>query len=69
MEDTSKTITLVFPEKLLKSLNKIQRKQNYELMKVLSHEKAIPIKALMDFLDDQSTIEIQEYKGEKQKDE
>ena len=48
-----KKIQLVFPENLLKSLDKIQYKQNYELMKVISEEKLIPLSALSDFLDDQ----------------
>ena len=46
-------IQLVFPENLLKSLNKIQYKQNYELLKVVSEEKLIPLSVLSDFLDDQ----------------
>ena len=45
-------IQLVFPENLLKSLNKIQYKQNYELLKVVSEEKLIPLSVLSDFLDD-----------------
>jgi hypothetical protein len=49
----TKKIQLVFPENLLKSLNKIQYKQNYELLKVVSEEKLIPITVLSDFLDDQ----------------
>ncbi len=46
-------IQLIFPENLLKSLNKIQYKQNYELLKVVSEEKLIPLSVLSDFLDDQ----------------
>jgi hypothetical protein len=57
-----KKIIMVFPEKLLKSLNKIQKKQNYELLKVLSHDKAIPLDSLHDFLDDQPTISIKSTK-------
>ncbi len=49
----AKKIQLVFPENLLKSLNKIQYKQNYELLKVVSEEKLIPLSVLSDFLDDQ----------------
>ena len=52
IEMTTK-IQLVFPENLLKSLNKIQYKQNYELFKVVSEEKFIPLSVLSDFLDDQ----------------
>ena len=52
IEMTTK-IQLVFPENLLKSLNKIQYKQNYELFKVVSEEKLIPLSVLSDFLDDQ----------------
>ena len=52
IEMTTK-IQLVFPENLLKSLNKIQYKQNYELLKVVSEEKLIPLTVLSDFLDDQ----------------
>jgi hypothetical protein len=55
-----KKIQLVFPENLLKSLNKIQYKQNYELLKVISDEKLIPLQVLSDFLDDQPTKIIKE---------
>jgi hypothetical protein len=46
-------IQLIFPENLLKSLNKIQYKQNYELLKVVSEEKLITLSVLSDFLDNQ----------------
>ena len=52
------TIELVFKEKLIKSLNKIQQKQNHELLKIISEEKIIPIVALKDFVNDQRTKAI-----------
>jgi len=48
-------IELVFPENLLKSLNKIYEKQNSELMNVISKEKDIPIDVLLQFVYEQST--------------
>ena len=51
----TKKIQLVFPENLLKSLNKIQYKQNYELINLISQGKLIHLDALTDFLDDQPT--------------
>ncbi len=51
----SQKIQIVFPENLLKSLNKIQYKQNYELLKVISQDKLISLSDLSDFLDDQPT--------------
>jgi hypothetical protein len=54
----SQTIKLVFNDSLLKSLNKIYYKQNHELMKIVSQEKAIPLETLLKFLDDQKTYTI-----------
>ncbi len=54
----TKTIKLVFNDSLLKSLNKIYYKQNHELMKIVSQEKAIPLETLLKFLDDQKTYTI-----------
>ena len=51
-------IKLVFPENLLKSLNKIQKKQNNELMKVISEDKSIPLKTLLIFQEDRLTETI-----------
>ncbi len=52
------TIKLVINDSLLKSLNKIHYKQNHELMKIVSQEKAIPLETLLKFLDDQKTYTI-----------
>jgi hypothetical protein len=52
------TIKLIFNDSLLKSLNKIYYKQNHELMKSVSQEKAIPLETLLKFLDDQKTYTI-----------
>lgn len=54
-KEKEKIIKLVFPENLLKSLNKMQKKQNNELMKVISEDKSLPIKTLTSFLDDRLT--------------
>ena len=54
-KEKEKIIKLVFPENLLKSLNKMQKKQNNELMKVISEDKSLPIKTLISFLDDRLT--------------
>lgn len=51
-------IKLVFNDNLLKSLNKIYYKQNHELMKILAHEKAVPLNVLLKFVDDQDTYTI-----------
>jgi len=51
-------IKLVFPENLLKSLNKIQKKQNNELMKIISEDKSIPLKTLIIFQEDRLTETI-----------
>lgn len=51
-------IKLVFPENLLKSLNKIQKKQNNELMKIISEDKSIPLKTLLIFQEDRLTETI-----------
>ena len=51
-------VKLVFPENLLKSLNKIQKKQNNELMKVISEDKSIPLKTLLIFQEDRLTETI-----------
>jgi hypothetical protein len=56
--EKQKVIKLVFPENLLKSLNKMQKKQNNELMKVISLDKSIPLKTLTIFLDDRLTETI-----------
>ena len=53
--EKQKVVKLVFPENLLKSLNKMQKKQNNELMKVISVDKSIPLKTLTIFLDDRLT--------------
>ena len=54
-KEKEKIIKLVFPENLLKSHNKMQKKQNNELMKVISEDKSLPIKTLISFLDDRLT--------------
>jgi hypothetical protein len=54
----SKEIELVFPENLLKSLNKIYDKQNQELMKAIAEEKNIPITELLKFIYKQDTVDI-----------
>ena len=56
--EKQKVVKLVFPENLLKSLNKMQKKQNNELMKVISLDKSIPLKTLSIFLDDRLTETI-----------
>ncbi len=53
-----KVIKLIFPENLLKSLNKMQKKQNNELIKVISEDKSLPLKTLSSFLDDRLTETI-----------
>ena len=53
-----KVIKLVFPENLLKSLNKIQKKQNNELMKIISQDTSIPLKTLLVFQEDRLTETI-----------
>ena len=50
-----KIIELVFPENLLKSLNKIYEKQNQELMNAVSKEKNISTDVLLQFVYNQST--------------
>ena len=50
-----KIIELVFPENLLKSLNKIYEKQNQELMNAISKEKEISIDVLLQFVYEQPT--------------
>ena len=56
--DKKKVIEIVFPENLLKSMNKIYEKQNQELMNAISQEKTIPINDLLKFMYDQQTIII-----------
>jgi hypothetical protein len=51
-------VELVFHENLLKSLNQIYEKQNLELMKAVSEEKAIPLNDLLKFSYDQLTVTI-----------
>ena len=57
-KEKQQVIKLVFPENLLKSLNKIQKKQNNELMKVISEDKSIPLKTLLIFQEDRLTETI-----------
>lgn len=57
-KEKEKVIKLVFPENLLKSLNKMQKKQNNELIKVISEDKSLPLKTLSSFLDDRLTETI-----------
>lgn len=57
-KEKEKVIKLVFPENLLKSLNKMQKKQNNELIKVISVDKSLPLKTLSSFLDDRLTETI-----------
>jgi len=57
-KEKEKVVKLVFPENLLKSLNKMQKKQNNELIKVISEDKSLPIKTLSSFLDDRLTETI-----------
>ena len=52
------TINLVFPENLIKSLNKMYEKQNQELMKAISDEKTIQLQDLLKFIYDQSAVII-----------
>jgi hypothetical protein len=56
--DKKKVIEIIFPENLLKSMNKIYEKQNQELMNAISQEKTIPINDLLKFMYDQQTIII-----------
>jgi hypothetical protein len=51
-------INLVFQENLLKSLNKIYEKQNYELLKIVSNDKIIPFNELIKFMHDEETVDI-----------
>ena len=57
-KEKEKVIKLIFPENLLKSLNKMQKKQNNELIKVISEDKSLPLKTLSSFLDDRLTETI-----------
>jgi hypothetical protein len=57
-KEKQQVIKLVFPENLLKSLNKIQKKQNNELMKIISEDKSIPLKTLLIFQEDRLTETI-----------
>lgn len=57
-KEKEKVVKLVFPENLLKSLNKMQKKQNNELIKVISEDKSLPLKTLSSFLDDRLTETI-----------
>jgi hypothetical protein len=53
------TIKLVFPENLIKSLNKMYEKQNQELMKVVAdEEKTIPLQELLKFIYEQKKVII-----------
>jgi hypothetical protein len=53
------TIKLVFPENLIKSLNKMYEKQNQELMKVVAdEEKTIPLQELLKFIYNQKKVII-----------
>ena len=61
-KEKEKVVKLVFPENLLKSLNKMQKKQNNELIKVISEDKSLPIKTLSSFLDDRLTETIPDKK-------
>ena len=58
VKEKEKVVKLVFPENLLKSLNKMQKKQNNELIKVISEDKSLPLKTLSSFLDDRLTETI-----------
>jgi hypothetical protein len=58
--ENTQVIKLVLNENLLKSLIKINDKQNHELMKIVSLEKAIPLNSLDDFLDDQEKYSVKE---------
>jgi hypothetical protein len=58
-ENVKPTINLVFQENLLKSLNKIYEKQNYELLKIVANDKIIPFNELLKFMYDQETVDIQ----------
>ena len=60
--EKEKTIELVFPENLLKSLNKMYEKQNEELMKVVSAEKNIPLSDILKFVYQQETVSILQHK-------
>jgi hypothetical protein len=57
-KEKNNTIKLVFPENLIKSLNKMYEKQNQELMKAVSEEKTIPIEDLLKFIYDQKKVII-----------
>ncbi len=57
-KDKDTTIKLIFPENLIKSLNKMYEKQNQELMKAVSVDKTIPIQDLLKFIYDQSNVII-----------
>ena len=57
-KEKNNTIKLVFPENLIKSLNKMYEKQNQELMKAVSDEKTIPIEDLLKFIYDQKKVII-----------
>jgi len=50
-----KIIELVFPENLLKSLNKMYEKQNKELMNAVAKEKNISIDDLLQFVYEEPT--------------
>ncbi len=54
-DNKEKIIELVFPENLLKSLNKIYEKQNQELMNAISKEKEISVDILLQFVYNQPT--------------
>ena len=57
-KEKNNTIKLVFPENLIKSLNKMYEKQNQELMKAVSDDKKIPIEELLNFIYDQNNVII-----------
>lgn len=57
-KQNNNTIELVFPENLIKSLNKMYEKQNQELMKVISEEKNIDLSDLLKFIYTQNKIMI-----------